>query len=78
MALEESGSPNRSNGQYCYRLRERSRETLVLFIHASTAARFEQGVREIAGLLKARGRDDLKANISELVRDWLHGVKSVR
>ncbi|KAK5109370.1 hypothetical protein LTR85_002864 [Meristemomyces frigidus] len=62
--------------EYCYRLREQSRETWVLRIHASSAARFEQGVREIAGLVKIRGRDDPKANIFELVRGWLRGVKS--
>ncbi|KAK5110698.1 hypothetical protein LTR85_000741 [Meristemomyces frigidus] len=62
--------------EYCYRLREQSRETWVLWIHASSAARFEQGVREIAGLVKIRGRDDPKANIFGLVRDWLRGGKS--
>ncbi|KAK3614952.1 hypothetical protein LTR22_027617, partial [Elasticomyces elasticus] len=62
--------------EYCYRLREQSRETWVLWIHASSAARFEQGVREIAGLVKIRGRDDPKANIFELVRDWLRGARS--
>ena len=50
----------------------------MLWIHASSAARFEQGVREIAGLAKIRGRDDPKANIFQLVRDWLRGVKSGR
>jgi hypothetical protein len=50
----------------------------VLWIHASNAARFEQGVREIASLAKIRGRDDPKANIFELVRDWLRSAKSGR
>jgi tetratricopeptide (TPR) repeat protein len=35
-------------------------------------------VREIAGLVKIRGRDDPKANIFQLVRDWLRGTKSGR
>ena len=48
----------------------------MLWIHASTAARFERGVREIAGLAKIRGRNDPKANILELVRNWLRGTKS--
>jgi tetratricopeptide (TPR) repeat protein len=35
-------------------------------------------VREIAGLVKIQGRNDPKANIFELVRDWLRGTKSGR
>ena len=50
----------------------------MLWIHASNAARFEQGVREIASLVKIRGRDDPQAKIFELVRDWLRSVKSGR
>ena len=50
----------------------------MLWIHGSSAARFEQGVREIAGLVKIRGRNDPKANIFQLVRGWLRGAKSGR
>lgn len=57
-------------------MREQTRETWVLWMHASSAARFEQGVREIADLVKIRGRDDPKANVLELFRDWLRGTKS--
>jgi hypothetical protein len=35
-------------------------------------------MRDIAGLVKIRGRDDPKANIFELVRDWLRSTKSGR
>ncbi|KAK3646859.1 hypothetical protein LTR56_008347 [Elasticomyces elasticus] len=61
--------------EHCYRLRGQSRETWVLWIHASSAARFGQGVREIADLAKIRGRDDPKSNIFELVRGWLRDAK---
>ena len=50
----------------------------MLWIHASSAARFEQGMREIADLVGIRGRDDPKANIFKLVRDWLRSAKSGR
>ena len=50
----------------------------MLWIHGSNAARFEQGVREIAGVVKIRGRDGPKANIFKLVRDWLRSAKSGR
>ena len=48
----------------------------MLWVHASNAARFEQGMREIADLVRIRGRDDPKADIFKLVRDWLRGAKS--
>ncbi|KAF1352616.1 P-loop containing nucleoside triphosphate hydrolase protein [Delphinella strobiligena] len=34
--------------EYCYRLRERSPDTWVLWVHASSAARFEEGIRDMA------------------------------
>ncbi|KAK3620567.1 hypothetical protein LTR22_025543 [Elasticomyces elasticus] len=57
--------------EYCYRVREQSQDTWVLWIHASTAARFEQSVRDAADLVKIDGRNDPKADIYMLFRDWL-------
>ncbi|KAK3617011.1 hypothetical protein LTR22_026872, partial [Elasticomyces elasticus] len=57
--------------EYCYRIREQSQDTWVLWIHASTAARFEQSVRDAADLVKINGRNDPKADIYMLFRDWL-------
>ena len=37
----------------------------------SNAARFEQGYREIAGKVKLPRRDDPRANVLQLVSEWL-------
>lgn len=52
-------------------MREVSPETWVLWIHASNAARYEQGVRDIAELANIPGRSDPKADINTLFRNWL-------
>ena len=59
--------------EYTYRVRERSPKRWVLWIHASNAARFEQGVRDVADEVKINGREDPKADVFKLVRDWLRG-----
>ena len=43
----------------------------MLWIHANNVARFEQGMRNIADIVKIRGREDPKASIFKLVQDWL-------
>jgi tetratricopeptide (TPR) repeat protein len=43
----------------------------MLWLYASTEARFEQSVREILDQLRVRGRGDSKANIFQLLRGWL-------
>ena len=43
----------------------------MLWIHASSAARLEQSVRDIADLLKIYGRKDRKADVLKLLRNWL-------
>ena len=40
-------------------------------MHASNAARFEQGYRDIANTVKIVGRESPKAEIFKLVYDWL-------
>lgn len=57
--------------EYCYRVREGSAETWVLWVHASNAARLEQSYRDIADRLKMLGQDNLRANIFKLVHDRL-------
>ncbi|KAL9580855.1 MAG: hypothetical protein Q9212_004238 [Teloschistes hypoglaucus] len=61
--------------EHIYRTRERSPETWVFWVHASSLARFEQSYRDIADQVKIPGRKDPKANILKLVRDWLHAGK---
>lgn len=57
--------------EYSYRLRVRSPQTWVFWVHASNTARFEQSYREIANSVKLPGRDDPKADIPRLVYEWL-------
>ncbi|KAJ5261249.1 P-loop containing nucleoside triphosphate hydrolase protein [Penicillium angulare] len=62
--------------EYCHRVRDRSPDTWVLWIHASNATRFEQSCREIADRAKIPGRQDPKANIFKLLHNWLHNTKT--
>lgn len=57
--------------EFTYRTRERSAETWVFWAHASNAARLEQSYRDIASSVKMPGRQNPKADIFELVHDWL-------
>ncbi|KAL2115495.1 hypothetical protein VTJ04DRAFT_9750 [Mycothermus thermophilus] len=43
----------------------------IFWVDSSTQATFERGFRAIAGHVELPGREDPKANILELVRDWL-------
>ena len=60
--------------EYAYRARNRRPGLSVFWIHASNLARFEQSYRNIADLAKIPGREDPKANIYQLVRDWLQHI----
>ncbi|KAJ5732374.1 P-loop containing nucleoside triphosphate hydrolase protein [Penicillium malachiteum] len=62
--------------EYCHRVRHRSPDTWVLWIHASNANRFEQSCREIADRAKIPGRQDPQANIFMLVHNWLNDAKT--
>jgi len=61
--------------EHTHRTRERSPDTWVFWVHASNAARFEQGYRDIADVVKIAGREDPKAHIFKLVHDWLRGYE---
>ncbi|KUL85456.1 hypothetical protein ZTR_06752 [Talaromyces verruculosus] len=62
--------------EYAHQIHERELETWVFWVHASNAARFEQGYREIADTVKLFGRRDPRANIFKLVHDWLRDSKN--
>ncbi|KAK2589784.1 hypothetical protein QQS21_012535 [Conoideocrella luteorostrata] len=57
--------------EFAYRARERSSGTSVFWIHVSNISRFEQGFRDIATSIKLPGRQDPKANIFQLLNEWL-------
>ncbi|EAU30101.1 predicted protein [Aspergillus terreus NIH2624] len=64
--------------EYAYRVRDSTPDTWVFWIHASNAARFEQGYQEIAAVAEIPGRDDPKANLLQLVYRWLCDVRNGR
>ncbi|KAK2592705.1 hypothetical protein QQS21_009606 [Conoideocrella luteorostrata] len=61
--------------EYAYRTREQSPTKWVFWVHASNAARFEQSFRDIATCIRVPGRQNPKANIFQLVHDWLRDAR---
>jgi hypothetical protein len=59
-------------------MRESTPDTWVFWIHASNAARFEQGYQQIAAVAEIPGRDDPKINILQLVYQWLCDARNGR
>lgn len=57
--------------EYSYQVRERSPETWVFWVHASSAARSEEGYRKVAERVKIPGWDKPEADILRLVSNWL-------
>ncbi|KAH7308302.1 hypothetical protein BKA65DRAFT_601734 [Rhexocercosporidium sp. MPI-PUGE-AT-0058] len=57
--------------EYTYRVRKHRPQTSVFWIFASNGVRFKQAYQEIAEMIRLPRRDDLKANILQLVCDWL-------
>ena len=47
----------------------------MFWVHASSAARYEQGFRDVADRVKIVGRQDPQTNIFKLVHDWLYDSK---
>ncbi|KAK5694971.1 hypothetical protein LTR17_024732 [Elasticomyces elasticus] len=64
--------------EYAYRVREKSPNTWVLWIYASSVARFEVSVRDALEQLKVPGRSEPKANVFQLFRSWLRDTKHGR
>jgi tetratricopeptide (TPR) repeat protein len=72
-AFAEPGSARKSQlaVQYSHNVRDTNPQTFIFWVHTSTRARFEEGYRNIAEKLKLPGVDDPKANILQIVTDWL-------
>jgi hypothetical protein len=64
--------------EYSHQVRSQAPATWVLWVHASNATRFEQGFRDIADQVKIPGRKDPRANIFNLVENWLRDEKRER
>ncbi|OQD78945.1 hypothetical protein PENANT_c070G01951 [Penicillium antarcticum] len=64
--------------EYSYRVRESKPDMWVFWIHASNAARLEQGYQQIAAVAEIPGRDDPKRNILQLVYQWLCDARNRR
>ena len=50
----------------------------MLWAHASNTSRLEQSFREIAEIVKVRGRKEQQADIFKLVHDWLRDERNGR
>ena len=48
----------------------------MLWVHAGSMARLEQGFRDVVDYVEIPGRQDPKANVFRLVHDWLRDGKS--
>ncbi|KXJ84796.1 P-loop containing nucleoside triphosphate hydrolase protein, partial [Microdochium bolleyi] len=57
--------------EYAHRIRRQSPSTFVLWVHADTQARFEEGFRGIAERLQLPQRHDPKVDVLQLVYYWL-------
>ncbi|KAJ5392103.1 hypothetical protein N7509_007593 [Penicillium cosmopolitanum] len=57
--------------EYSYRLRDSAPQTWVFWIHASNAARVEQGFQRLADRVKIPGCQSPSVNIFRLVYNWL-------
>jgi hypothetical protein len=62
--------------EHCYRLRERSPDTWVIWVHASSATRFSSSIRDAADQLGIAGWDDPKADILQMVQVWLKNARN--
>ena len=57
--------------EYGYRVRERSPDIWILWIHAGSTARVEQSYHDIADILRIPGRNEPKIDVLALVHKWL-------
>lgn len=56
-------------------MREKSPKTWIFWLHASSAARFSSGVRDILAQLKVPGNNHSEAEVFQLFRAWLREEK---
>ncbi|KAI4156319.1 MAG: hypothetical protein LQ340_000374 [Diploschistes diacapsis] len=59
--------------EYAYRVRERSPDTWVFWVHASNAARFGQSYGDIADAVKIPWQENPEEDMFKQVHDWLRG-----
>ncbi|KAK7419576.1 hypothetical protein QQZ08_010789 [Neonectria magnoliae] len=64
--------------EHAYRVWESAPQTWVFWVHAANAARFEQAYRDIANKAEIPGREDPKADILQLVYNWLRDERNGR
>jgi tetratricopeptide (TPR) repeat protein len=57
--------------EHSYRLREKSPDTWVFWVHASSEARFREGYQQIAERAKIPGWDQTNVDSLKLVQSWL-------
>ncbi|KAK3340124.1 P-loop containing nucleoside triphosphate hydrolase protein, partial [Neurospora tetraspora] len=57
--------------EFAHRIAARHPDTWVFWVHAGTQARVDEGFRAIADAAELPGRNDPKANITQLVYGWL-------
>ncbi len=62
--------------EYAYRLHKKSPATSVFWVHANNTARFKQSYRHIASAAKIPGIEDPKADVLNLVFQWLGSDES--
>ncbi len=62
--------------EYAYRLHKKSPATSVFWVHANNTARFQQSYRNIASAAKIPGIEDPKADVLNLVFQWLGSDES--
>jgi uncharacterized protein YoaH (UPF0181 family) len=54
-------------------VKEKSPETWILWLHASSTARFDSSVRDVVAQLHVPGGNDPEADVLQLLRTWLRG-----
>ncbi|KAH8730454.1 hypothetical protein GQ44DRAFT_756360 [Phaeosphaeriaceae sp. PMI808] len=62
--------------EHCYRTTDKFPQTWVFWVHASNAARVEQGYRDIADQVRLVGWNDPQADIFKLVHNWLRNEQN--
>jgi tetratricopeptide (TPR) repeat protein len=62
--------------EYAYRVATEQPDTWVFWVHAGTQARVEEGFRAIADAVKLYGRNQPKADIPQLVYNWLSNERN--
>ncbi|KAL8364594.1 hypothetical protein RB595_003740 [Gaeumannomyces hyphopodioides] len=64
--------------EFAHRTAEETPNIWIFWIHAGTQARVEEGFRAIANAVKLPGRNQLKADVLQLVYGWLSNERNGR